>query len=168
MWRTTDSSQCPVPADVRGSVGEFESVGPSIGVEIYIYGCDIDGIRFGALAHFCFLREDLRCVIVYVQQVDLQSTCPTRRGDTCRWTEGKRGSQYKHKLCPNSEAASFEGCIWRPNSKPIWRLHQMQSQNASFVSRAMKDTTDGSFMAQTIARFNVRQDFLRENVGLHF
>ncbi len=119
MWPTTDSSQSPVPADVRGSVGQFESVGPSVGVEISIYGCDIDCIGFRALAHFCFLRENLRCVIVYVQQVDLQSTCPTRRGNTCRWTEGKRGSQYKHKLCPNSEAAFFEGCIWRQNASPI-------------------------------------------------
>lgn len=82
LWRTTDSSQCPVPADVRGSVGQLESIGPSVGVEVSVYSCDIDGVGLRTLAHFCFLREDSRCVIVYVQQVDLQSSRPTRRGDT--------------------------------------------------------------------------------------
>ncbi len=154
MWPTTDSSQSPVPADVRGSVGQFESVGPSIGVEISIYGCDIDCIGFRALAHFCFLRENLRCVIVYVQQVDLQSTRPTRRGNTCRWTEGKRGSQYKHKLCPNSEAEFFEGCIWV--SKCILCFPGHEGYNRWIIH------------GPDYCKIQCTTDFLRETVGLHF
>lgn len=109
MWRTADSSQSPVPSNVRGSVGQFESVGSSVGIEVSVYGCDIDGVGFGTLAHFCFLREDSRCIIVYVQQVDLQSTCPTCRGDTCRQTEGKR------------EVNTNISCV------PIQRLHPLKA-----------------------------------------
>lgn len=52
------------------------------------------------------------------------------------------------KGCPNSKAPS----------------------NASFICRAMKDITDGSFVAQAIWRFIVHwwwQDFLRENARVH-
>lgn len=80
--RTTDSSKCPVSAHVGGSVGQVECVRPSVGVEIAVYRRNIDGVGLRALADFRFLRKDSGSVVVYIQQVNLQSSCPARRWDT--------------------------------------------------------------------------------------
>lgn len=69
-------------------------------------------------------------------------------------------SRYKHKLCPNSEAASFEGHIWRlitpqrsAKAVLIRSLLQMHYTNEAFFSLFLQDTPLLPFVASNITRF---------------
>lgn len=84
VCRTTETSERPVAADVSGSVGELESKRPGVGVQVSVHCCYVDGVRLGSLTHLDFLGKDAWCVIIDIQQVDLQRACSTRRRNTCR------------------------------------------------------------------------------------
>ncbi len=62
------------------------------------------------------------------------------------------------KLCPDSNAASFERLHLKIEC--AMKAVPIQRWNASFDSWAMKDTADRSFMVQTIPRFIVCQKML--------
>lgn len=53
-------------------MGQLEGERPSVWVEVSIHSRDVDGIWLWLLAYLSLLREHLRCIIVDIQEVDLQ------------------------------------------------------------------------------------------------
>lgn len=134
VCRTTKTGECPVAADVSGSVGKLERKWPSIGVQVSIHRCYVDGVGLGSLAHLGFLRKDARRIIINIQQIDLQCACSTRRRNTCRL--GWKRECERSKNNPNfttvavnlsyHESKSLEPlsyCIkylWHVYSEDVW------------------------------------------------
>lgn len=90
----------------------------------------------------------------------------------CCYTNNAIQAQYTKELCPNSVAASFEGCIQSMQCNNGFHVSKAPSNAASNIYikyLAMKDTVDGSFPTQTIPRFSaqctllMKELLLREN-----
>lgn len=65
---------------VLRTVCQLKSKGSSIGSEVGIAGCDVDGIRIWRLAHFYLRRKNVRRVVVDVHEENLKSPCSAGRG----------------------------------------------------------------------------------------
>lgn len=75
--------ESPVAAHVRGAVGQLEGEGPGVRGQVRVAGCEVDGVGVRLLAHFHLRGEHVRRVVVYIEQVNLESARPTGRGHTC-------------------------------------------------------------------------------------
>ena len=85
---TIDATQRPVTAHVCWTAGQLEGEGSSVGCQVRVTGCDVDGVGIRPLAHFHLRGEHVRCVVINVQQVHLKGACPAGRWDT--WIHGKK------------------------------------------------------------------------------
>lgn len=89
VCHTIETGECPVAADVRGSVGKLKSKWPGIGVQVSVHSCYVDGVGLGSLTHLGFLGKDMWRVIINIHKVDLQCACSTRRRNT--WWKSESG-----------------------------------------------------------------------------
>lgn len=76
--------ESPVATYIRGTIGQLEGEGSSIGAQVGVAGCEVESIGLRPLTHFHLRREHMRRVVIYVSQVNLKGACPTGRGGTCK------------------------------------------------------------------------------------
>lgn len=81
---TVERTQRPVTTHVPGLSNQFKGKGSSIGTDIRVACCDVDGIGPWLLAHFYFRWKHVGGIVINVQQVDLQGSCPTGSRVTCK------------------------------------------------------------------------------------
>lgn len=75
---TAKSGNSPVAANSSRNRGQLEDEGPHIGVGICIRGRHVNpGVGACALAHLGLTRYQHGCVVVHVDQVDLEGSRPT-------------------------------------------------------------------------------------------
>lgn len=83
---TIESTQRPITANICRAAGQLEGKGPSVGRQVGVAGRDVDGIGIRLLTHFHLGREDVRSIVIDVQQVHLEGAGPAGGGDTCTST----------------------------------------------------------------------------------
>lgn len=62
---------------------QLEDIGADVGVNIRIGGCDVDGVQAGLLTDLCLLGQQLRGIVVDVNEIDLEGPGAAGRGDPC-------------------------------------------------------------------------------------
>ena len=83
LYLTTDSRNGPVSLNIRGPIGEFKGKRSCVWVQVPVERRDVEGIWLWLLAYLHLVRENLGCVVVDIQQEDLESACATCRWHTC-------------------------------------------------------------------------------------
>lgn len=91
---TIEPCDGPVLPHCRWHTWQLEDEGPHVGVDVGVGGRDVDDIEVGLLADLRLLGQQLRGVVVDVDQVDLQSARAAGRGNSC--TGGRTGSCHHH------------------------------------------------------------------------
>lgn len=81
---TSDAIERPVAAYVYWTIGQLEGKGSSVRGQVGVAGCDVDGVWIWPLTHFHLGGEHVRCIVIYVLQVQLKGARPAGRRDT--WT----------------------------------------------------------------------------------
>lgn len=81
---TVEVTQRPVTTHVQGFSNQVKGKGSSIGTEIRVACCDVDGIGPWLFAHLYFRWKHVGGIVINVQQVDLQGSCPTGSRVTCK------------------------------------------------------------------------------------
>ena len=77
---TVETHERPVAAGVQGPICQLEGKGAGVGYQVGVAGCDVDAVGLGPLAHLHLRGENVRRIVVDVQQVYLQGACATGRG----------------------------------------------------------------------------------------
>lgn len=68
---TIEACECPVPACICRPLGQFEGEGAGARGQIGVTSSDVDGVGLRLLTHLHLRREDMRSIVIYVQQVHL-------------------------------------------------------------------------------------------------
>lgn len=94
---TTQSGNGPVTANAGRKRRQFEDKGPNVGVGVSVRGRDVNlGVGARALAHLGLLGYQHWRVVVHIDQVDLEGSCPA--GLRRAWgevRENRRGKRIK-------------------------------------------------------------------------
>jgi len=122
LYLTTDSRNGPVSLNIRGPIGEFKGKRSCVWVQVPVERRDVEGIWLWLLAYLHLVRENLGCVVVDIQQEDLESACATCRWHTCTdrkvtytqsaytylW-ENRFLKIYQYLMLHNKKFPSFKG-----------------------------------------------------------
>ncbi len=74
---TAESGYGPVAANAGRKRRQLEDKGPYVWVCVSVRGCDVDpGVGARTLAHLGLPGYQHRCVVVHVNQVNLEGSCP--------------------------------------------------------------------------------------------
>lgn len=150
---TAESGNSPVAANAGRKRGQLEDKWPYVGVGVSVGGCDVDpGVGACTLAHLGLPGYQHRCVVIHVNQVDLEGSCPA--GLRWAWWEvrGKRGekeikrkdgeiiTQGLEKAVCRGEAEEQRLNEWRRSKKQektwetAWQESHRRRQNNASIS----------------------------------
>lgn len=74
---TIESGNSPVAANAGRKRRQLEDKGPNVGVGVCVRGCDVDpGVGPRTLAHLGLPGYQHRGVVVHIDKVDLEGSCP--------------------------------------------------------------------------------------------
>lgn len=103
---TIEPCDGPVLPHCRWHTWQLEDEGPHVWIDVSICGRDVDDIEVWLLTDLCLLGQQLRGVVVDVDQVDLQSARAAGRGNSCTghrdlWAlPGKQQDWQHHRPAP--------------------------------------------------------------------
>lgn len=80
---TIEPCDGPVLPHCRWHTWQLEDEGPHVGIDVGVGGRDVDDIQVWLLADLRLLWQQLRSIVIDVDQVDLQSARATGRGNSC-------------------------------------------------------------------------------------
>lgn len=80
LYLTAGSCYGPVPSDIRGLVSQLKGKRPSIWDQVPVHCSDVDDVWLWFFTYLCFLRKHFGCVVVDVQQEDLECSSAGCRG----------------------------------------------------------------------------------------
>lgn len=96
---TIESIQRPITANIWRAAGQLEGKGPGVGRQVGVAGCDVNGVGIWLLAHFNLRREDVRSIVINVQEVHLKGAGPTGGRDSCAQHSGHIWQSFSVEVC---------------------------------------------------------------------